>query len=89
MPDYSALHGAAHVLGAATRIAVLSGAGLSKDSGIPTYRDADGLWMDRDSVKFSHVDDLKRDPAGFHAFWAARLRNAEGAKPNPGHFALA
>lgn len=69
-------------------VAVLSGAGLSKASGIPTYRDADGLWKQKDALRFSHADDLARDPAGFCDFWAARLDNITRARPNEGHEAL-
>lgn len=83
------LETAIELLRAARRIVVFSGAGLSKASGIPTYRDADGLWMNQNAVQFSHADDLARDPAGFTRFWAQRLAVAEGAKPNPGHLALA
>ncbi|MBT2322227.1 hypothetical protein J7E62_07650 [Variovorax paradoxus] len=72
----TSISSAAALLHAASRISVLSGAGLSKASGIPTYRDADGLWMDKNAVKFSHVGDLKRDPEGFHGFWAARMATA-------------
>ncbi|MBO9515584.1 MAG: NAD-dependent deacylase [Variovorax sp.] len=73
----------------ARRIVVFSGAGLSKASGIPTYRDADGLWMNQDAVQYSHADDLQRDPAGFSKFWAQRLAVVERARPNAGHLALA
>ncbi len=77
------------LLRAARRIVVFSGAGLSRASGIPTYRDADGLWMNRDALKFSHAEDLARDPKGFSRFWAQRLAQVEAAAPNPGHAALA
>lgn len=80
---------AIELMRAARRIGVLSGAGLSKASGIPTYRDADGLWMNGDALKFSHAEDLRRDPAGFTRFWAHRLGAVEAAAPNPGHLALA
>lgn len=72
----------------AGRIAVLSGAGLSKASGIPTYRDADGLWKQKDALRFSHADDLARDPGGYCDFWAAQLDNITRARPNAGHEAL-
>ena len=80
---------AIELLRSARRIVVFSGAGLSKASGIPTYRDADGLWMNQNAVQFSHADDLARDPGGFTTFWAQRLAAVEAAKPNPGHLALA
>jgi NAD-dependent deacetylase len=85
----SAVESAIALLGAARRIAVLSGAGLSRASGIPTYRDADGLWMNQNALQFSHAEDLQRDPKGFTRFWARRLDTVEAAQPNPGHTALA
>lgn len=83
------LERAGELLRAARRIVVFSGAGLSKASGIPTYRDADGLWKNQAALRFSHADDLARDPAGFGRFWAQRLQTVEAAEPNPAHRALA
>ena len=74
---------------AAHSIAVMTGAGLSKASGIPTYRDEDGLWRNEENVKFSVIDSLHKDPQGFHAFWTARRHEVEQAKPNAAHYALA
>jgi NAD-dependent deacetylase len=89
-PDLSAsLQAAAALLADARRIVVFSGAGLSRASGIPTYRDADGLWKSQNALQFSHAEDLRRDPAGFTKFWAQRLSVIESAQPNPGHAALA
>ena len=89
-PDLSSsLHAAAQLLGNARRIVVFSGAGLSRASGIPTYRDADGLWKSQNALQFSHAEDLQRDPSGFTRFWAQRLSVIESAQPNPGHAALA
>lgn len=73
----------------ARRIVVFSGAGLSRASGIPTYRDADGLWKSGNALQFSHAEDAQRDPGGFTKFWAQRLSAIESASPNPGHAALA
>lgn len=85
----SSIDAAVALLLAARRIVVFSGAGLSRASGIPTYRDADGLWKSQNALQFSHAEDLKRDPAGFTRFWAQRLSVVESAQPNPGHAALA
>ncbi|RQO63939.1 iron dicitrate transport regulator FecR [Variovorax sp. KBW07] len=85
----SSIDAAVALLLAARRIVVFSGAGLSRASGIPTYRDADGLWKSQNALQFSHAEDLKRDPAGFTRFWARRLSVVESAQPNPGHAALA
>lgn len=89
MTGDGALEAARELMRGARRVAVFSGAGLSKASGIPTYRDADGLWMNQQAVRFSHADDLARDPAGFTRFWAERLATVEAAQPNPAHIALA
>ena len=74
---------------AAERIAVLSGAGLSKASGIPTYRDNGGLWTQEGIIRFSSAAELKKNPEGFRDFWAARQSEIKVAQANPGHFALA
>jgi NAD-dependent deacetylase len=68
---------------------VLSGAGLSKASGIPTYRDTDGLWETGDNLKYSHVDAYRADPAAFVEFWRARQDSLKAVLPNPAHKALA
>ncbi len=77
------------LLNASRRVVAFSGAGLSRASGIPTYRDADGLWMQQNTIQFSHAEDLARDPAGFTKFWGQRLAVIEEAAPNAGHRALA
>jgi len=85
----SPVHAATELLANARRIVVFSGAGLSRASGIPTYRDADGLWKNQNALQFSHAEDLQRDPSGFAKFWAQRQSAIESAQPNPGHTALA
>ncbi|CAA2100679.1 SIR2 family NAD-dependent protein deacylase [Variovorax paradoxus] len=85
----ASLQRAADLLRNARRIVVFSGAGLSRASGIPTYRDADGLWKSQNALQFSHAEDIERDPSGFTRFWAQRLSVIESAQPNPGHAALA
>jgi NAD-dependent deacetylase len=78
----------AAMLSAAERIAVLSGAGLSKASGIPTYRDRGGLWTQEGLAKYSSAEELEWNPAGFREFWAARLLELAQAEANAGHIAL-
>lgn len=75
-------------LSAARRTVVLSGAGLSKASGIPTYRDAGGLWTEGGNLKFSDVRAYESDPIGFLNFWAARRAELMQAQPNAAHRAL-
>ncbi|MBB4223252.1 SIR2 family NAD-dependent protein deacylase [Variovorax guangxiensis] len=85
----SPVHAATELLANVRRIVVFSGAGLSRASGIPTYRDADGLWKSQNALQFSHAEDLARDPSGFTKFWGQRQSVIESAQPNPGHTALA
>lgn len=73
----------------ASKIVVLSGAGISKASGIPTYRDTGGLWDNAETSRFSHVDGFVQDPRAFQKFWRDRSKGVVRAKPNPAHFALA
>ena len=70
------------------RIVVLSGAGMSADSGIQTFRDADGLWEGHDVMEVA-------SPQGFHAnpelvldFYNQRRRKLQEVSPNAGHRAL-
>jgi NAD-dependent deacetylase len=79
---------AAQVLARATRIVVVSGAGLSKASGIPTYRDRGGIWETGDNLKFAQVDTYQQDPRAFAEFWGARRNEVRRAQPNPAHRAL-
>ena len=69
-------------------IVTFSGAGLSKASGIPTYRDAGGLWKQDGNLKFSSADALASDPEGFRAFWARRCDDMARAEPNAAHRAF-
>jgi NAD-dependent deacetylase len=80
---------AARWLTLSTRVVVLSGAGLSKASGIATYRDAGGLWTQGDNLRFSQRGAVHTDPQGFRSFWAARYEAISKAQPNAGHRALA
>jgi NAD-dependent deacetylase len=78
----------AHWLSDADAIVSFSGAGLSKASGIPTYRDTGGLWKQGGNLKFSSADALASDPDGFRAFWAKRCEDMARAEPNAAHRAL-
>lgn len=82
------LHTVARWLSEADAVVTFSGAGLSKASGIPTYRDTGGLWKQDGNLKFSSMDALASDPEGFRAFWASRCEDMAQAEPNAGHRAL-
>ncbi len=70
-------------------IVVLTGAGASKESGIPTFRDKDGLWSQYDMERFASLDGLLADPRRVWEWYRDRYLEAKRAQPNPGHKALA
>jgi NAD-dependent deacetylase len=75
---------------AATRIVVLSGAGISTDSGIPDFRGPQGLWTRNPlAEKMSNINYYLADPEVRKLSWQNRLSSpAWSAKPNPGHLAI-
>jgi NAD-dependent deacetylase len=76
-------------LSRANAIVSFSGAGLSKASGIPTYRDAGGLWTTGNNLRFSSAESIRDDQDGFVEFWGARIAEVTRVEPNAGHLALA
>ena len=70
---------------------VLTGAGVSAESGLGTFRDkkGEGIWAKFDPMKLATPQAFARDPQTVLAFYDARRRNLIGAEPNPAHFALA
>jgi len=71
------------------RLFVLTGAGVSAESGIPTFRDVNGLWRNYRIEEVASPDAWSRDPRLVWEFYSMRRRIASAAKPNPAHFALA
>lgn len=81
---------AAERLQAAQQIAVLTGAGVSKESGIPTFRDAmDGIWAKYDPAELATPEAFQRNPKLVWDWYTWRRSLVSQAQPNPAHVALA
>jgi NAD-dependent deacetylase len=71
-----------------SRIVVLTGAGISAESGVPTFRDSGGLWEGHSVEDVATPEGFERDPATVLRFYDARRRAAASALPNAAHRAL-
>ena len=68
---------------------VLTGAGVSTESGIPDFRSRTGIWSQYDPMEYATIDAFRRDPAKVWDFYSKRLGILADAKPNAAHLALA
>ena len=71
------------------KIVVLTGAGISAESGLMTFRDSDGLWEGYDIHEVATATAWKRNPALVLEFYNMRRKNIKEAQPNAAHYALA
>ena len=71
------------------KIVILTGAGVSAESGLGTFRDKGGVWTKYDLQEVATPEGFARDPAKVIDFYNMRRKNARSAKPNAAHFALA
>nr|WP_050563712.1 Sir2 family NAD-dependent protein deacetylase [Salinispora pacifica] len=82
-------HRAAQLLGEARRVVIFTGAGMSAESGVPTFRDdLTGLWARFDAQQLATAEAFRTDPDlvwGWYEWRRARVRRAE---PNSGHLAI-
>jgi NAD-dependent deacetylase len=86
----AAIERAGACLAAARRLVVTTGAGMSKESGIPTFRDApNALWADFDPEVVATREGFRRDPALVWRWYADRRAMIARARPHAGHEALA
>lgn len=70
-------------------VCAMTGAGVSAESGLATFRGPDGLWKGRDPAEVATPEAFSRDPEGVWEFYRWRLLQAAKVAPNPGHVALA
>ena len=71
-----------------TKVVVLTGAGISAESGLKTFRDSDGLWEGYDIYDVATVDAWQRNPGLVQDFYNMRRKSVLEAEPNPAHHAL-
>ena len=79
----------AHTLGRHGRLTVLTGAGVSAESGVPTFRDMGGLWQQYDWRELATPESFANKPELVLEFYNTRRRQLPQVRPNPAHQALA
>ena len=72
----------------AEKIVFVTGAGISQESGIPTFRGKDGHWRKHDPMKLATIDAFYEDPKLVWEWYEDRRKNILAAQPNPGHKAI-
>jgi len=85
----SPLDDAARAIALGRCVIASTGAGVSAESGIPTFRGEDGIWKKYPPEKFAPIQAFLKDPAAVWAFWMELGRELSACKPNSAHFALA
>ena len=89
-PAADSMRRAARWLRDAGAVSVLTGAGVSAESGVPTFRDAQsGLWAKYDPETLASPQGFASDPGLVWRWYMSRFGGAREARPNPGHYALA
>jgi NAD-dependent deacetylase len=68
---------------------ILTGAGISAESGLPTFRGANGIWRQRRVEEVASPEAWHRDPKLVWEFYSERRNRHKSVRPNPGHYALA
>ena len=71
------------------KIVVLTGAGISAESGVKTFRDADGLWEGHDIEQVATPYGFEKDPELVLNFYNGLRKQVKNVQPNPAHLLLA
>ena len=87
--DEPTLQRVARALALARTVAVLTGAGMSAESGVPTFRGTDGLWRTFRPEQLATPEAFARDPGTVWEWYRWRRSRMAAVAPNPGHLALA
>jgi NAD-dependent deacetylase len=80
---------AAHAIRNARCVVALTGAGISVESGIPSFRGRDGIWTKYPIEEYAVIDAFLADPEKVWRFWFELGDSLKDCKPNPAHYALA
>ncbi len=70
------------------KLVILTGAGISAESGVKTFRDSDGLWENHSVDEVATPEAFNRNPRLVWDFYTARFKQLQNVKPNPAHFAI-
>jgi NAD-dependent deacetylase len=89
LTDGAAIERARALLAEAARVVVLTGAGISAESGVPTFRGPDGHWRGRRPEELATPEAFRRDPRAVWEWYAWRRERIADCRPNAGHLALA
>ena len=71
------------------KIVILTGAGISKESGLDTFRDKDGTWQKHDAMRLSSIEGFEQEPQAVLDFYNARRKQLLEVEPNEAHRILA
>ena len=78
----------AEIMSSASKVACLTGAGVSAESGIPTFREKDGVWTQMNPMEWATVDGFRSDPGKVWKWYEQRRQNIRDTDPNLAHIAL-
>jgi NAD-dependent deacetylase len=87
--DADAMREVARLLSTARNVSVLSGAGISVESGLPTFRGAEGLWRNVRAEDLATPEAFERDPSLVWDWYRMRRERMGAVAPNPAHLTLA
>ena len=89
MDDARRMDDARHLVGSASRLLILTGAGVSAESGVPTFRGPDGLWKTRRPEELATPQAFQADPRLVWEWYGLRRERVGACRPNPAHEAIA